>query len=313
MACSVSIKLVMLLGIEGVFFSTSYSRSASSYRKYFPVFDISLGKGDRYYNKYYHDKISTHSKTAMFFRDLYEKNKLLNTKISSKVRIPRIIHQIWLGSRLPKKYKKWQSTWQSLPGFTYKLWTDEEVKRLQLINRDLFEAAKTYGQKADLLRIELLNQFGGLYVDMDFECINPEVFAFLHHSYDFYTGITPVDCSTFGVNNAIIGATKGHRILVEYIRAIRKNWHKPADGIFSEVVLKTGPGLFTKMFLKHANKTTLDIAFPPTVFYPLGLRQINFIEKYFGSVKRAVIKPESAAIHWWAQAWKKRVKKQKKI
>ena len=26
-------------------------------------------------------------------------------------RIPKIIHQIWLGSPLPERYKQWQRTW----------------------------------------------------------------------------------------------------------------------------------------------------------------------------------------------------------
>ncbi len=306
MAYTISIKLVMMVGYGTLAFGVP-----SLLQKYSPDFDLSLGKGNRYYNTYYKNRLSLRSKTLELFRELYEKNKLLNIKPFPTLNIPRIIHQIWLGSPLPDRYKKWQATWQNWPGWEYKLWTDKDVKELQLVNREFFEAAKTYGQKADLLRIELLNQFGGLYVDMDFECLNPELFTLLHRYYDFYTGITPVDCSLFGVNNAIIGSVKGHPILEKYIHAIRKNWYKPTTGSYSEVVLKTGPGLFTTVFMKYAGKTTIDIALPPSLFYPLGLRQGEYLQKYFENVKRAAIKPESAAIHWWTQSWKKKAKKKK--
>jgi inositol phosphorylceramide mannosyltransferase catalytic subunit len=279
-----------------------------SLKQYIPDFDTALGKHDFYFNRYYKDRGA--KPFISFARNLYEQNKLSLIPLNNKLRIPRIIHQIWIGSPLPAKYKKWQKTWQSWSGWEYKLWTNKEVEKLQLVNRDLFEAATTYGQKADILRIELLKQFGGLYVDMDFECLNADIFDTLHKCYNFYTGVFPLDCITLGVNNAIIGSVPNHPILVNYLKEMRNVWHQKTENLFDEVVVKTGPGLFTKVFASYAHAQDRVIALPPTFFYPLGGRQNTFLKRPPADVlKQKVCKPESVAIHWWARSWSKPAKK----
>lgn len=54
-------------------------------------------------------------------------------------------------------------------GIDYRLWRDADVAALDMINRDAFDAAKTMAQKADILRLEILYQYGGIYLDTDVE------------------------------------------------------------------------------------------------------------------------------------------------
>lgn len=271
---------------------------------YVPNFEQALGKGDFYFGPYYNNRCK--HRFIQFTRDLYATNNLFQVEVKKKPRIPLLVHQIWVGGPLPDKYKSWQKTWQELPGWTYKLWTDEEVAKLDIVNRDLYDSAKTWGQKADILRIEILNKFGGLYVDVDFECLQPTVFTLLNKTYDFYTGINAFDCGVIGVNNAIIASIPEHPILLKYIEQVRKAWNIPSNTLYQEVVLKTGPGLFTKAFLTAANKNYLDIALPPSFLYPLGLKQVHRLQYATANVlKQKVCKPESIAIHWWTGSWKK--------
>lgn len=53
------------------------------------------------------------------------------------------------------------------------LWTDDSVAALVpfLRNRMAFERAPNFGEKADVLRYELLYAFGGVYVDVDMQCV----------------------------------------------------------------------------------------------------------------------------------------------
>jgi mannosyltransferase OCH1-like enzyme len=123
-----------------------------------------------------------------FFKKLYDKHNPTQIQADSTVKIPKIIHQIWLGSPVPECFKAFMKSWElHHPGWTYILWTDEKVKTLTLYNQDLFDAATNFGEKADILRYELLYFFGGVYADCDQECLRS--LDFLHHLYDFYIGI----------------------------------------------------------------------------------------------------------------------------
>ncbi len=294
-------------------------------------FKISMGKEDSYlrpfYNAclrkkapdYWRKTVSQKSPLQVFnfFRDLYNKNKLNRLRKSETYRIPRVIHQIWIGPKpFPEKYKKWQKTWQSMPGWEYKLWTDKEVEQYTLINKDLYLKEKNIGARADILRMEILYREGGLYVDTDFECLQPKMFDVLNQSYDFYSGITPVDAEVILLANGLIGSIPGHPILEAYINNIRNvKTENDCDGI----VMK-GPGFFTNLVLTHANQKGLrDILFPPSFFYPLAIwpgrpkgalydRQgalAHLMESEEGrdEIKRLVNKHESLAIHWWEGSW----------
>ena len=88
----------------------------------------------------------------------------------------------------PKEAKAWQETWQNLhPDWEYKLWTNEDVELLDFENITYYNEAKNWGEKADILRYEILYRFGGLYADIDQSCLKP--FDILHHTCDFYTGV----------------------------------------------------------------------------------------------------------------------------
>ena len=53
-----------------------------------------------------------------------------------KEKIPRKIHQIWIGpKKMPNNYKIWTETWEKYnPEWEYKLWNEEMINDLCLIN-----------------------------------------------------------------------------------------------------------------------------------------------------------------------------------
>ncbi len=278
-------------------------------------FETSMGKGDAYFDKYYNQMIqdihnwssyiTPHSSTEMLnlCQRTYDKYKSLSFPIDRK--IPRIIHQIWVGKKpFPEKYRNWQKTWQNVPGWSYKLWTDEDVEKLNFANKERYYKEKNMGGRADILRIEVLNQYGGLYADTDFELLNPEALEEITESLDFFAGLTPLDCRTLIINNALIGSVPHHPILEACVQNLEK-WY-----VENEIVLN-GPGFFSKMILQHADKGLRDVIFPPTFVYPLGNQQMDQspydlmpnnaakLEK----VKLETIKPETFATHWWESSW----------
>ena len=295
-------------------------------------FDQSMGKHDPYMHTYYekclekafdfwHEIVSPQPPSEFFgfLKNIYERNKLNKIKPGTSYRIPPTFHQIWIGGKpLPEKYKKWQRTWKSVPGWRYKLWTDEDAEKFPLVNRALFEQEKNMGVRADILRMEILYQEGGVYIDTDFECLKPEIFDLFNKSYDFYTGITPLDGEIYYLANGLIASVPGHPILKGYID-MRATVQPPKGMGKCTAITYKGPGLFTKMALLYGNKGYRDMFLPPTFVYPLAIyppkpkgplsRKQGYLAHLMDSeagqeqIKKLVIKPESIAIHWWEGAW----------
>jgi hypothetical protein len=230
-------------------------------------------------------------------RKLYQQHapSLINQQPKSAHKIPKIIHQIWLGSSLPNKYKKYQESWiKHHPDWEYKLWTDHEVKKIKLYNQQLFDEAQNYGEKSDILRYELLYYYGGLYVDVDFECLKS--FDILHTAYDFYTGIEmPYNLQ---LSNALIGTAPEHPIMKACIEWLED---KGSKYDYEEIMNRSGPKHFTRCFLSVAPSCKGGcIALPLSFFYPapLAIRQYTThrdIERW--------IKPETFAVHYWSASW----------
>ncbi len=227
-----------------------------------------------------------------FFKNIYEKYGNLRMSTQSTLKIPKIIHQIWLGSPVPESLKQLQQSWienHRGRGWAYKLWTDEDVALMELYNQEFYDASDNYGIKSDILRWEILHNYGGVYIDMDYECLCS--LDELHYIYDFYTALQPLDTTFIQLGAALCGARPGHPILKHCIETIKDDWHHKG------APKKTGPVHFTKSFYEMANKNgTIDIAFPAFYFYPLGCQEI--IEN------RVIWKQRGAfAVHWWAKSW----------
>lgn len=282
-------------------------------------FDESLGKNHNLYGRYYHDCFEQENPTMstywgiltktknpvslyVFLKDLYEKNKPSNV-VPSNNRIPYHIHQVWIQGSLPEKYRNWQKTWQEiLPGWTYTLWTDKEIRAMGLRNQSRYDQAKNLGEKSDIARYEILYNFGGVYLDTDFECLQPEAFKNLNDRYTFYAGIQPLNTLTFTIAMGMIGSVPGHPILKGMIDYIFSQKHDESLPVY----MKTGPIPFTNIFWQYADRENyIDIALPPTYFYPAGMGiSHNDYSKY--------LRPESIALHYWEASWNDKKKNKNK-
>src|SRR5436190_3000052 len=202
-----------------------------------------------------------------FFKNLYENNNL--SVVEPRVaRIPKIIHQIWLGSDVPESFIALQESWIEFHlgrDWCYKLWTDADVAQMVLYNQEFYDATDNYGVKADILRWEIVYAFGGIYADMDAECLRS--FDELL-SYDFFTALQPLDTFFVQLGAALFGAVPGHPILKHCIETIKDDWN------LQGAPKKTGPVHFTKSFYATAGKNGMrDIALPAYYFYPLGSQE----------------------------------------
>lgn len=142
-------------------------------------------------------------------------------------KIPNIIHQIWLGPNpIPDEYKVYMSQWKAqYPDWEYILWDDEKIKTLSLRTGDLINFSNCFGFKSDILRAEILSQFGGVYIDVDYEPIKSIID--IYDSYDFFGTFRALPLlhisashyynSPILVCNSFVGSIPGHPILNKYL------------------------------------------------------------------------------------------------
>ena len=84
--------------------------------------------------------------------------------------IPRAIHQIWIGPNpLPDEFAQYARQWEALhPGWSYCLWTNDKLAA-EFPEHDPSAWGSTWAAQSDVWRLLILERFGGLYVDTDFE------------------------------------------------------------------------------------------------------------------------------------------------
>jgi mannosyltransferase OCH1-like enzyme len=228
-----------------------------------------------------------------FFKEIYEKNNFSVISPHTDIIIPKTIHQIWLGkSKIPEAFKEFQQTWiehHMGKGWNYKLWTDEDVEELILHNREFYDATDNYGVKSDILRWEILYTYGGVYIDMDYECL--AALDDFHYTYDFYTAVQPLDTQFVQLGAALVGSRPHHPILKHCIETIKDDWH------YKGAPTKTGPVHFTKSFYACAGMdNNKDIALPAFYFYPLAAQATKYNKSEW-------ITQGAFAVHWWAKSW----------
>lgn len=87
--------------------------------------------------------------------------------------VPPVIHRIWLGDPMPGPVTAAGEAIRRLhPGWEVIDWTDRDVLP-QMVNRDVFDRsaelcpADPKRFEADVLRLELLWRYGGIYLDCD--------------------------------------------------------------------------------------------------------------------------------------------------
>jgi len=227
-----------------------------------------------------------------FFKHMYEADQAAVQREKRRT-IPKIIHQIWIGKTFPHEFSLFQESCKCLhPDWEYKLWTLDDLATLTLSNKEFIKQSKNPGEISDLLRYEILYQFGGVYLDCDIECLT--ALDELHEYYDLYVGLQPLDTGYVQLGIGVIGACPGHPMIKAAIDGVAQNWHNRLYRHMATV--RTGPLYFTKIFINNHSSDQRNIALPSFYFYPLG--SIAF------EIDRATWQKMGVyTVHHWAKSW----------
>ena len=223
-------------------------------------------------------------------------------------RIPKILHQIWLGSPFPYKYKTLTDRWQAMhPDWTFILWDDEKIKNFGLTNQWMYDNAHNPAAKSDVARYEILYSYGGVYVDTDFYCCK-NLDSLLYLDFFGYTAGS-YDSSEIPVSlpQSLFGCTQGNELLANVIRHIARQPNAPHS--IADIIRITGPEMFSQEILKELHKHPMSVIFPPNYFTPFpGQLRENIRNLSFPDMQRYLSHytyPETYAIHLCYCSWQK--------
>ena len=103
--------------------------------------------------------------------------------------IPKIIHYCWFGGNpLPELAKECIASWcKCMPDWELKAWTEENFD-IQAAPQYVQEAyqVKKYAFVSDYVRLWALEQYGGLYMDVDFCVYKSFEPLLIHHAFVGY-------------------------------------------------------------------------------------------------------------------------------
>lgn len=195
-------------------------------------------------------------------------------------RIPKIIHQIWIGDQSQRPVNLMQ-TWKDMnPDWEYKLWTDDNLPKMMC--QEQYDKMEQLHGKADILRYEILYQQGGFYVDADSECVLPLEDFLLDN--DSFAGYENERVRGNLIANGYIASTKENDLMFILLCKIKK-----INDINSKEPWQiTGPKLVTDT-VKEIDYSDLTV-YPSHYFIPKHYSGVEyngddkvFARQYWGS------------------------------
>ena len=213
---------------------------------------------------------------------------LIKTIQPKSKKIPKIIHQIWTGSK-EVPYKKYREELKKKhPDWKYILWNKERLLKENIISKTTFDYLVQNLKKpvvhkntpncyklrdirdpfikiSDISRYNILKKYGGVYVDVDIICLKPLDDLLLGN--EFFAGFEGDKRASGLIGNAVIGSIPNHPVMIGCVDEIKTFSDKEiAKGVAWKM---TGPILLTSEMTKSNNVTV----FKSGLFYPISFRQ----------------------------------------
>ena len=206
-------------------------------------------------------------------------------------KIPKIIHQIWIGPKPPPT--KFMDTWKNKheqEGFEYIRWTEQEILKREFFSQcgPKMTSMEEINGKADILRWEILYEYGGFFVDADAYCIEPVTYlvekykAFVGYENEMVRGAgwcpnTDYDDVLAKTHALIATGTMAFppkhelpRLAIEWIKNNDISVEKTGKRAWRTV----GPGLLTRLYWKQ--KWDDITVLPSYLFLPIHVSGVEY-------------------------------------
>src|SRR5262245_1687646 len=222
--------------------------------------------------------------------------------------IPLIIHQTWKNTDIPAEWQHYQASWwQHHPQWTYRLWTDEDNRRFIHTHYAWFlptyDAYPEAIMRVDAVRYFLLHHYGGMYVDLDFECIQP-LTPLLSHAA-LVLGVEPPEHTDMTlareraldriVCNALMASQPQHPFWEHVFTLLMQCRDAPGP------LDAAGPFFLTRAYESYGEKQQVKLL-PSTLIYP-----VTKTDCWAGKLESPSFRQQATqyayALHHWSGTW----------
>jgi mannosyltransferase OCH1-like enzyme len=244
---------------------------------------------------------------------LKEKLVSLSGSCGEHLKIPKIIHQIYENPDIPEDLLQIAETWkQHHPGWEYRFWDRPAIERfLESVCPEyisLYRAFPFDVQRWDAIRYLILYYQGGLYADMDYECLEP-LDALLCNS-TCYMGLEPPANAVrysmpYIVGNALMASVPGHPyfkriiedVFTEHSRSVPENKNRAFH-----IIETTGPFMTTRIYDAYPSKEEVTLL-PAELIAPLTLAEVQQILDGHETEEMEAKIEKAFAVHYFFGSW----------
>ncbi len=216
--------------------------------------------------------------------------------------IPRVLHQTWKSHDLPEAWQGCRDSWRRHhPGWRFRLWTDDDNRRLIADHHPAFLA--TYDafprpiQRVDAAKYFILYTHGGVYADLDCECLKP-VEALIEGG-----GAVVGRTRDRVIEGAFFASPPGHPLWRQTFREMRQPPLLPrlcrAVGYRAAYVLfSTGPRMLKRAVRKYLARCREAGAPGLTIWGPQHVADRSWLERY-----EPYRGPQAFLCHHYSDSW----------
>ena len=162
-------------------------------------------------------------------------------------KLPRTLHQTWKSRIVPKRFRRWATSWRNNHrAWNFRMWSDEDNR--ELVETSFPELLSFYDSlrhtilRVDLIRYMILYTHGGIYADLDVESLKSLDPLLEDRHMRVLLGTESETRNTIDIS--VMGSVPKHPIWLKMIRAA-----VIADGVsyVNDVLQITGNRLFTQV------------------------------------------------------------------
>ncbi|MBL1098006.1 glycosyltransferase [Streptomyces coffeae] len=218
--------------------------------------------------------------------------------------IPPLIHQTWKDDDVPPRWRAWAASWRRHhPEWEYRLWTDADNRAFLEQHYPWFlpvyDGYPEPIMRADAIRYFLLDHFGGVYADLDFECLRPV--TDLLAGRELVLGLEPEEHTRLlwarrrglrrVVGNAFLASRPGHPFWAHAHRELVGTHTAPGP------LDATGPYFLTRAVDSAPSGCSISLLGPQTL-YPVPSPHAT---EAYG--RHEVDLSQAYAVHHWSGSW----------
>lgn len=229
--------------------------------------------------------------TSQYYAGRIAAERQEEPKREAGVHIPKVIHYCWFGRNpLPERYQAWMESWKKYcPDYEIVEWNEDNYD--VHVNSYMEEAyeAKKWGFVSDYARLDILYQYGGIYLDTDVELVRSLDDLLEQRAFAGFQD----SCVSLGLG---FGAVPHHEALRGMRDAYEKMHFRRKDGSLNQVQC---PAYQTAWLVKHGlveNGKRQSVAgieiYPCSWFSPLMLHN-----------RRLVMNANTHSIHHFDSSW----------